>query len=81
MSWSLKAASPEMAPDSGLLLEEPLAELERPAETPLLGRQHLVDHLALDQLGVGVAHLLDDHVGEPGQEVTEADVVAVDDRA
>ena len=66
----------------GLLLEEPFAELERPAETPLLGRQHLVDHLAaLDQLGVGVAHLLDDHVGEPGQEVTQADVVAVDDRA
>ena len=59
----------DVAAARGRLLEDLHPPLERLGEALLLGRQHLMDLLAvLGELGVRVAHLLDHGVGEAGEE-------------
>ena len=83
MSWSLNAASPEIAPSRADLVEERLAAVERLARTAPPRAEHVRDLAAvLVELGVDAAHLLDDDVGQMREEQgLEADPVAVLDRA
>jgi hypothetical protein len=73
----------DVAPADSRFLEDLHATLERLAEALLLGGQHAVDLAPmLAHLGIRVGHLLDDGVGEAGQErPSHSDSQAVLDRA